>query len=655
MDAPFEWTPWNCGIRVSANSNGEWQASYCGGDAIATVAGDQLSVVIPRSGLGEARRIRYAVVTQDNTRTSVFKTAGNFVLDLGADSEYASQRDLSSVSGVIWPGPVWESFHHRWIDPDTSKFTKKYFETFQDTADFLVVFTAFPYDNTEIGGSLSGAGNQIGGINLPIAPAGAAVYGSRSRLQAVVNPIMLSAPFHAESGTDIAGPWTGHDRSMWLLTHEIGHRWGMLAEYADGGVKRPLWEPGNHWSSQLSTPSAFPLRSELEASPMGGYRWSGNTDGTWTAAYQGHFIPSGYSWLDLYLMGLAGADEVPDMQWIDGLEWIGGRNGFQLGRGRAKNISIQQIVEAMGPRTPRASTSQTSFNTAFMLLTDSAAEVPSRLLDRIDGIRQAWMRQFLRATGGRATMNAEIRAKEDLRPSAGPVIISAGVTNAASFRSGIAPGGLVTIFGTNLSVGLAGVTNADRTPWPTSLAGTQVLMDGIAVPIGSIVKVNEQEQVTVQVPFSLDGNTWLRVAVVTAAGSSDAISVPVGRAHVGIFLIDGVNGAILRGVDNRVVTPANPAMKGDAVVIFATGLGATVNAPPAGVPAPESPLAETLRKPIVMMGGTGALVLFSGLSPGFIGLYQINAVVPENVASGSIDVTVSIDDARSNAAKMQVQ
>lgn len=254
-DTSFNWTPWNCSISVAQNNVGQWQARYCGGEAVSTVAGDKISVIIPRSGLGAVRRIRYAVVSQDNARTSVFKTAGNYTLDLGDEREYAAERDLSAAVGAILPSPIWESFHHRWIDPNTSLFTKAYFEQYQDNTDFVVVFTAFPYDNTEIGGSLSGAGNQVSGINVNLAPEGSAAFGSRSRLQAVVNPIILPAPFHAEKGADIAGPWADYDRSMWLLTQLVGHRWGMRAEYMDGSVKRTLWDPNYAQQAKLSHPA----------------------------------------------------------------------------------------------------------------------------------------------------------------------------------------------------------------------------------------------------------------------------------------------------------------------------------------------------------------------------------------------------------------
>jgi len=353
-------------------------------------------------------------------------------------------------------------------------------------------------------------------------------------------------------------------------------------------------------------------------------------------------------------MGLARVEEVPDMLWIENLEWIGGRNGFQLGRGARKNVSMRQVQSALGIRNPGVGTSQTSFNTAFLLLTDSAEDVPNFLLERIEGIRKTWVRHFLKVTGGRGSMNSELRTKEDTRRSAAPFITSAGITSAASYISGITPGGLVTIFGINLSIGLTGIASSDQTPWPTSLSGTEVSMDGVAVPITSLVKLNGQEQVTVQAPFVLDARPIVHVSVLTSAGVSDPVPVLVSRAHIGLFLIDGINGAILRGANSSVVGPANPVAKGEGIVIFATGLGATSNAPPAGVASPSNPLAETVLKPTVTIGGANAQVLFSGLSPGFVGLYQINAIVPEPISSGSLNLTVTMGASQSNVAKIQV-
>ena len=410
-DTPFSWTPWNCSIGVSRRSDTEWVARYCRGETPVEVEGDQVRIVLPRSALGVAERIRYAVVTQDNARPNVFKAAGNFLLSLGGSHLYAGPRDLSRDSGEF-TAPLWESFHHRWIDPDTAKITQNFYRQYGDDYDFLVLFTAFPYDNTEVGGSFSGGANSIRGTNIPVSDSGARRFGSSGRLQGVINPIMLGAPFHAETGVDYAGAWQDHARSMWLLNHEAGHRWGMLLEFMDGDVRRRLWEPGNHWTDGLFAPSAFPLQSPGdETSPMGGYRWEAKPDGaTFEAWYQGHLVPSGFSWLDLYAMGLAEPSEVPDLKMVSDLEWIGwdSTTGRRLARGRERTIRMADVVAAMGPRTHAGERPQTNFRAAFLLVTEENGRVAPELLARIDRIRRLWEDSFSRATGGRATMSTQL-------------------------------------------------------------------------------------------------------------------------------------------------------------------------------------------------------------------------------------------------------
>jgi uncharacterized protein (TIGR03437 family) len=90
------------------------------------------------------------------------------------------------------------------------------------------------------------------------------------------------------------------------------------------------------------------------------------------------------------------------------------------------------------------------------------------------------------------------------------------------------------------------------------------------------------------------------------------------------------------------VDAANPAIAGTTtVLIYCTGLGAVSNPPATGAAALAKPLSETANTPVVTIGGVPADVSFSGLAPGYVGLYQVNALVPAGVAAGSA-VTVAI-------------
>jgi uncharacterized protein (TIGR03437 family) len=82
-------------------------------------------------------------------------------------------------------------------------------------------------------------------------------------------------------------------------------------------------------------------------------------------------------------------------------------------------------------------------------------------------------------------------------------------------------------------------------------------------------------------------------------------------------------------------------------------LGPVENAPPTGAPAPASPLARTTATPEVRIGGQPAQVLYSGLAPGFAGLYQINAAIPAGVAAGAQPLTIATGG-RSSTATLEI-
>jgi len=129
----------------------------------------------------------------------------------------------------------------------------------------------------------------------------------------------------------------------------------------------------------------------------------------------------------------------------------------------------------------------------------------------------------------------------------------------------------------------------------------------------------------------------------------------------GIFAVNAQGtgqGAILDNATYRVVYTFNPATSGSTVVeIYCTGLGAVSNPPATGAAAPNSPpFSETLKTPTLTIGGAPATVLFSGLAPGFVGGYQVNALVPASAAKGAaVPVVLSIGGARSNTVTMAVR
>ena len=232
-----------------------------------------------------------------------------------------------------------------------------------------------------------------------------------------------------------------------------------------------------------------------------------------------------------------------------------------------------------------------------------------------------------------------------------PVIASGGVVNAATPSAGVplAPGTYVSIYGSAMASGL---TVAPSTPFPTDLAGTQVILAGKRLPLYFTV----DGQINALVPYDVPLNIPQLLVVRRGNALSTPESVVVALAQPAVFTKNqsGTGEGIVVGARpdgaQFLVSPTAPAAAGDVLIIYCSGLGAVDSSIPAGSPAPSSPLARTISPVTVTVGGTNATVLFSGLTPSTVGLYQINALVPEGVAPGSAVELVLSSAGRSSGA-----
>jgi uncharacterized protein (TIGR03437 family) len=215
-----------------------------------------------------------------------------------------------------------------------------------------------------------------------------------------------------------------------------------------------------------------------------------------------------------------------------------------------------------------------------------------------------------------------------------PIFTPASVVSAADFVSSPSVGSLATVFGVNFT-STQGVTLApEAAVWPYQIAGTSLTVDGIPAPISAIANVNGQQQINFQVPWELAFSTAAQIVVTNNGRSSEPINVPI-RDVRSFFVIDGY-AAALHIADYTLVTPSNPAIPGEAVAFYATGLGQVYPADPAtDTLAPVLPL--TAQQAVIFCPSAGFEVLFTGLAPGLIGVYQINAIVPA-VPSGTIQI-----------------
>jgi uncharacterized protein (TIGR03437 family) len=225
-----------------------------------------------------------------------------------------------------------------------------------------------------------------------------------------------------------------------------------------------------------------------------------------------------------------------------------------------------------------------------------------------------------------------------------------GVVSAASYRQPVALGSIIAIFGNFL---LPAPVEASL-PIPTMLGGLSFQYGALLIPLFYA----NSDQANGQVPWELAGQTQASIRATINGQTSAPQTVTLATYAPGLFAMNGQGtgqGAIV-DLNGHLVDWANPAVPGNYVQIYGTGLGSVTNQPQTGAPAPSSPLAETMAMPRVMIGGAPAEVQFSGLAPGFVGLYQINAKVPDGVTSGlAVPVVLTIGGVQSNTVTIAVQ
>jgi uncharacterized protein (TIGR03437 family) len=235
--------------------------------------------------------------------------------------------------------------------------------------------------------------------------------------------------------------------------------------------------------------------------------------------------------------------------------------------------------------------------------------------------------------------SAEIGGELSLEVDA-PIVGSGAIISAASFdtTAPLAPGDLISIFGQKLAE--AQGTSASL-PLAKELSGTVVSLAGRRIPLLFV----SENQINGMVPYGLPVNVEHEVLV--RRGNTYALPSPVvlADAQPAVFTKDqtGAGQGIVVNAQGVLADAANPVSAGDLVLIFGAGFGEADPTIEAGEAVPSDPLSRTKHSATVTIGGIAAVVHFSGPTPGFTGLYQINATVPAGVSIGdSVPVVVSV-------------
>lgn len=241
-------------------------------------------------------------------------------------------------------------------------------------------------------------------------------------------------------------------------------------------------------------------------------------------------------------------------------------------------------------------------------------------------------------------------------PADGPGINQGGTVNLATNVSPVAAGGLAAVFGVDLSSGQASYTTM---PLPFLLGGSSFQIAGRTVPLLFV----SPNQVNLQIPWELAGVQQTSIVATVGGQVSGLQTVSLAAFAPGIFTLNQQGtgqGAVLIAPTAVLAGPqgsgSRPVGKGEYISIFCTGLGAVSNQPATGSAAQADPLSRTTTTPTVTIGGRAALVTYSGLAPGFAGLYQVNVQVPmEAPLGGAVPVALTIGEIVSNTVTIAVQ
>jgi uncharacterized protein (TIGR03437 family) len=289
--------------------------------------------------------------------------------------------------------------------------------------------------------------------------------------------------------------------------------------------------------------------------------------------------------------------------------------------------------------------------TTFVDSTHVSAEITA---DDVSGAGRAVVTAFNSSTGGGSSL------PRNFNIGSAPQTSSAGFVSAANPTGGnqLAPLAIGSLYGQNLAPALA---VAGAPPLPFTMQGVTLTINGGFAPLFFV----SPGQINFQMPNIISTGPATVTLTITQGAQSTSVPVIVKPFAPSLFTINtqgtGQAATVIAGTAT-VAAPAGavgasrPARISEFISIYCTGLGQVTNSPGVGNPAPSSTLARTQTQPTVTVGGVPAVVQFSGLAPGFAGLYQVNVQVPSGVTPGdAVPISVAIGGVTSNTATIAVQ
>jgi hypothetical protein len=430
VDADVVWTIRGFAPRNRANAGkSRYFAFGSGVSRRVKTSGNTISIqgILPPALLGAKQIAVSADSSASGSDEPVARINSGSVALIGIGNPAVHLSSLKPQDGPF--SLVYEAFHYYQL-PNPRDLTCSVIKSLGDKFDFLAYYSDFRVDNQEAGTPSDGPLGAIGGAvtGIGATQSGLASYCTQGRFQwQFIQPVYSGSNQMQERPPQDAPVGTAHDITFYQqqlaeisqdgkmplymyaisqIAHEMGHRWAAFVSAKVDGETIPLGP--THWARGLEARVAFPYQRPIEASIMGGGVWQDNFDGTYTQLDDDYYVPAtGWSYLDLYLMGLISAAEVPDFFILRNLLPAGkDANGHPIFKADRTKVTIQDVVAAEGQRVPAVDKSQRQFNTGMVIVVQHGAKPGSELIERANGIRKQWIDYFSVTTGRRASMTA---------------------------------------------------------------------------------------------------------------------------------------------------------------------------------------------------------------------------------------------------------
>lgn len=329
--------------------------------------------------------------------------------------------------------------------------------------------------------------------------------------------------------------------------------------------------------------------------------------------------------------------------------------GFQIAQGANKQ-TIPVAVFNGGQGTLNVATVATATTTGGGWLTAQIISGGISVTADPNGLTPATYQGTVTVTSNAANASVTLPVQLVVDSQSTPVALVGGLVNIGTYaqQEAVSQGDIVAVFGSQFTFG--DPQQATTLPLPTSLGGTQVLLNGQPVPVYYVAP----GQINLLIPIDATiGDGTLRVVRNGQQGNLISVSI---KDRVPHFILYAGYPIMVNTANALAGIPTNPVKAGDVIVIYTIGLGPTSPVVATGTASPFSPLATVGGDSFVCFGldtpfqpATCVKPAFVGLTPGSVGLYQINVAVPSGLPSGIIPFSFSVMGVASDLSQIAIK